>query len=178
MGTEHSTRHRGASSAHGIDVRILDTVEGENSTDTKGGGDIFYKRGDGHEATHSSLSTSSGYQSHSTSSIRPPGDKGGDSAGMHAGGHRRSKFAASSLLCSVKGRRQGVKVGSRKGGSCGEYDEIGCDGPSSVDIRNEHLKQLADERPKLSDKQMALILSTWAILQRDTASVGLEMFTR
>lgn len=51
-------------------------------------------------------------------------------------------------------------------------------GPTSLEIRQEYLKQMAERRPAISHEQLRLISETWSILQRDTEGLGLEMFSR
>ncbi len=50
--------------------------------------------------------------------------------------------------------------------------------PSPVVIRQERLKTLEDQRPKLKDRQMELVCQTWTIVKDNISTVGAHIFVR
>ena len=46
------------------------------------------------------------------------------------------------------------------------------------EIRHEKLRELQEQRPTLTDKEIDILLETWEIIQENMDKVGTDMFVR
>ena len=61
---------------------------------------------------------------------------------------------------------------------CVQRPAVETDTRSRAEIRHEQLRELQEQRPSLSDKDIDILLETWDVIQDNMDKVGTDMFVR